>query len=83
MSGAAGWAQVAPSGGHGWPEQAEQGLSTQPAPGAQAAAHAYPPICSCYEIYGGKVFDLLNGRKKLDVREDGRKRVQVRERCRG
>ena len=33
--------------------------------------------CSCYEIYGGKVFDLLNGRKKLDVREDGRKRVQV------
>ena len=32
---------------------------------------------SCYEIYGGKVFDLLNGRKKLDVREDGRKRVQV------
>ena len=36
------------------------------------------PICSCYEIYGGKVFDLLNGRKKLEVREDGRKRVQVR-----
>lgn len=32
---------------------------------------------SCYEIYGGKVFDLLNGRKKLDVREDGRRRVQV------
>jgi kinesin family protein 2/24 len=33
--------------------------------------------CSCYEIYGGKVFDLLNGRKKLEVREDGRRRVQV------
>ncbi|EFN51754.1 hypothetical protein CHLNCDRAFT_16969, partial [Chlorella variabilis] len=33
---------------------------------------------SCYEIYGGKVFDLLNGRKKLEVREDGRRRVQVR-----
>ncbi|KAL4450674.1 hypothetical protein ABPG77_001030 [Micractinium sp. CCAP 211/92] len=32
---------------------------------------------SCYEIYGGKVFDLLNGRRKLDVREDGRRRVQV------
>ena len=32
---------------------------------------------SCYEIYGGTVYDLLNGRKKLDVREDGRKRVQV------
>ncbi|KAL4433699.1 hypothetical protein ABPG75_000140 [Micractinium tetrahymenae] len=32
---------------------------------------------SCYEIYGGKVFDLLNGRKKLEVREDGRRRVQV------
>lgn len=35
------------------------------------------PTCSCYEIYGGKVFDLLNGRKKLEVREDGRRRVQV------
>ena len=44
---------------------------------------ASTPVCclhchrSCYEIYGGKVFDLLNGRKKLDVREDGRRRVQV------
>jgi kinesin family protein 2/24 len=33
--------------------------------------------CSCYEIYGGKVFDLLNGRAKLEVREDGRRQVQV------
>ncbi|KAI3434487.1 hypothetical protein D9Q98_002563 [Chlorella vulgaris] len=32
---------------------------------------------SCYEIYGGKVFDLLNGRAKLEVREDGRRQVQV------
>lgn len=40
--------------------------------------HSSLPLCSCYEIYGGKVFDLLNGRKKLEVREDGRKRVQVR-----
>lgn len=32
---------------------------------------------SCYEIYGGKVFDLLNGRAKLEVREDAKKRVQV------
>lgn len=40
----------------------------------------FPSTCvhrSCYEIYGGKVYDLLNGRKKLEVREDGRKRVQV------
>lgn len=32
---------------------------------------------SCYEIYGGKVFDLLNKRQRLEVREDGKKRVQV------
>lgn len=32
---------------------------------------------SCYEIYGGKLFDLLNGRKKLDVREDSKRRVQI------
>eukprot|EP00887_Chlorella_sp_A99_P004075 scaffold11.g4075.t1 len=35
---------------------------------------------SCYEIYGGKVFDLLNGRKRLEIREDGKKRVQARAR---
>uniref|UniRef100_A0A1D2A7K4 Kinesin-like protein n=2 Tax=Auxenochlorella protothecoides TaxID=3075 RepID=A0A1D2A7K4_AUXPR len=32
---------------------------------------------SCYEIYGGKLFDLLNARNKLEVREDGKRRVQV------
>lgn len=32
---------------------------------------------ACYEIYGGKVFDLLNGRQRLEVREDAKRRVQV------
>lgn len=32
---------------------------------------------ACYEIYGGKVFDLLNSRQKLEVREDAKKKVQV------
>ncbi len=32
---------------------------------------------SCFEIYGGKLYDLLNGRKKLDMREDGKKRVVI------
>ena len=32
---------------------------------------------SCYEIYGGKLFDLLNGRNKLEVREDHKRNVQV------
>ncbi|KDD74489.1 kinesin, partial [Helicosporidium sp. ATCC 50920] len=32
---------------------------------------------SCYEIYGGKLFDLLGQRAKLEVREDAKKRVQV------
>ena len=32
---------------------------------------------SCYEIYGGKVFDLLGGRARLEVREDAKRKVQV------
>uniref|UniRef100_A0A7R9YS33 Kinesin-like protein n=1 Tax=Chlamydomonas euryale TaxID=1486919 RepID=A0A7R9YS33_9CHLO len=32
---------------------------------------------SCFEIYGNKVFDLLNARKKLNILEDGKKRVVV------
>ncbi|GMH42856.1 hypothetical protein BSKO_10775 [Bryopsis sp. KO-2023] len=32
---------------------------------------------SCFEIYGGKVFDLLNARKKLEIREDGKRKVCV------
>lgn len=32
---------------------------------------------ACYEIYGGKVFDLLNARNKLEVREDHKRKVQV------
>lgn len=32
---------------------------------------------SCYEIYGGKLFDLLNARNKLEVREDSKRQVQV------
>ena len=32
---------------------------------------------SNFEIYGGKVFDLLNDRQKLCMREDGRQRVCI------
>eukprot|EP00850_Spirogloea_muscicola_P007945 SM000041S15504 [mRNA] locus=s41:504735:509452:+ [translate_table: standard] len=32
---------------------------------------------SFFEIYGGKLFDLLNDRRKLQVREDGRQQVCV------
>ena len=32
---------------------------------------------SNYEIYGGKLYDLLNARKKLVVREDGRQQVCI------
>ena len=32
---------------------------------------------ACYEIYGGKVFDLLNSRQRLEVREDAKRKVQV------
>ncbi|EDV23430.1 uncharacterized protein TRIADDRAFT_27679 [Trichoplax adhaerens] len=35
-------------------------------------------ICaSFFEIYGGKVFDLLRNRKKLQILEDGKQQVQV------
>ena len=33
---------------------------------------------SYFEIYGSKVFDLLNKRRKLRVLEDGNQQVQVR-----
>eukprot|EP00891_Asterochloris_glomerata_P009247 jgi/Astpho2/9247/e_gw1.00138.16.1_t len=32
---------------------------------------------SCFEIYGGKLFDLLNGRQRLTILEDGKKRVCI------
>ena len=32
---------------------------------------------SCFEIYSGKLYDLLNNRKRLEAREDGKKMVQV------
>lgn len=32
---------------------------------------------SCFEIYGGKLFDLLNSRNKLEIREDRGKRVCI------
>ena len=32
---------------------------------------------SFFEIYGGKLFDLLNGRKKLVSREDAGKNVVI------
>ncbi|KAI3434568.1 hypothetical protein D9Q98_002640 [Chlorella vulgaris] len=39
---------------------------------AQPSHGGFSLHVSCYEIYGVKVFDLLNGRAKLEVREDGR-----------
>jgi kinesin family protein 2/24 len=33
--------------------------------------------CSFFEIYSGKVFDLLNKKQKLRVLEDGKQQVQV------
>lgn len=33
--------------------------------------------CSYFEIYSGKVFDLLSGKSKLRVLEDGKQQVQV------
>ena len=32
---------------------------------------------SFYEIYGGKIIDLLNNKKKLQVQEDGNGKIQV------
>lgn len=32
---------------------------------------------SFYEIYGGKVIDLLNGKKKLQVMEDHNNKIQI------
>lgn len=32
---------------------------------------------SMYEIYGGKVLDLLNGKKKLQVLEDKNNKIQI------
>ena len=35
------------------------------------------PLCSYFEIYSGKVYDLLNVRKRLQILEDGKQQVQV------
>jgi kinesin family member 2/24 len=32
---------------------------------------------SFYEIYGGKIIDLLNNKKKLQVMEDANNRIQI------
>ena len=32
---------------------------------------------SCFEIYGGKLYDLLNSRQPLVMREDGKGRVCI------
>ena len=32
---------------------------------------------SFFEIYGGKVSDLLNGKKKLVIQEDAQSKIQV------
>ena len=45
--------------------------------GALKGGAALQLVISSYEIYGGKVFDLLNERSVLPVREDGKKKVNV------
>ena len=35
------------------------------------------PLCSYFEIYSGKLYDLLDGRKRLQILEDGKQQVQV------
>lgn len=37
----------------------------------------YQLLVSFFEIYGGKLFDLLNDRKKLCMREDGKQQVCI------
>ena len=44
---------------------------------AQPKYHALQLWVSCFEIYGGKVYDLLNARKRLEVREDAKKKVCI------
>ncbi|KAG2483142.1 hypothetical protein HYH03_017988 [Edaphochlamys debaryana] len=44
---------------------------------AQAAHRDLNLVVSCFEIYGNKVFDLLNQRKKLNILEDGKRQVVV------
>lgn len=39
----------------------------------------YIVAASFFEIYSGKVFDLLNGKARLRILEDGKQQVQVRE----
>ncbi len=38
-------------------------------------SHHHVAQVSCFEIYGNKVFDLLNTRKRLNILEDGKKQV--------
>ncbi|CAG2172880.1 unnamed protein product [Oppiella nova] len=44
---------------------------------AKYRSHSLRLFVSFFEIYAGKVYDLLNGKKKLRVLEDGRQQVQV------
>ncbi|KAF4372473.1 hypothetical protein F8388_027146 [Cannabis sativa] len=39
--------------------------------------HGFQLFVSFFEIYGGKLFDLLNERKKLCMREDGKQQVCI------
>lgn len=41
------------------------------------AKHKLTVVCSFFEIYGSKVFDLLNGKAMLRVLEDAKKEVNI------
>ena len=66
--------------GGGGGEGAGGAAAPSPPPPRAAAA---PSGCShglwvsCFEIYGGKLFDLLNARNRLDAREDAQGRVVI------
>jgi kinesin family member 2/24 len=42
-----------------------------------SAPSGYQFFMSFFEIYGGKVSDLLNGKKKLVIQEDANNKIQV------
>ena len=55
-----------------------EGIGGRRAAGDAGEQRALGVVVSFFEIYGGKLFDLLNNRKPLVKREDGNNKVQIR-----